>query len=72
MAASGTSTPVAATPHARRRGRRSGQKSWTGTGSETTAKEAQLREAGWDVLVVWACETKEHEALTRRLGAFLG
>lgn len=30
-------------------------------------KEAQLRELGWRVLVVWECETKNIEALERRL-----
>jgi DNA mismatch endonuclease (patch repair protein) len=31
----------------------------------------QLRAAGWDVLVVWECETFDRRALTRRLAAFL-
>jgi DNA mismatch endonuclease (patch repair protein) len=30
-------------------------------------KEAQLRELGWRVLVVWECETKSLEALVARL-----
>ncbi len=31
-----------------------------------------LREAGWDVLTVWECETKDTAALERRLREFLG
>ena len=34
--------------------------------------EAALREAGWDVLVVWECETKDADALAARLSTFLG
>lgn len=34
--------------------------------------EAALREAGWDVLVVWECETKDPDALASRLSTFLG
>ncbi|MNF24500.1 Very short patch repair protein [compost metagenome] len=30
-------------------------------------KEAQLRELGWRVLVIWECETKSLEALEARL-----
>lgn len=30
-------------------------------------KEAQLRELGWRILVVWECETKSLEALESRL-----
>lgn len=30
-------------------------------------KEAQLRELGWRVVVIWACETKSLEALEARL-----
>ena len=36
------------------------------------AAEAALREAGWDVLVVWECETKDPDALADRLRRFLG
>ena len=36
------------------------------------AAESALREAGWDVLVIWECETKDPEALTDRLATFLG
>jgi len=33
---------------------------------------AQLTRAGWRVLVVWECETKEAESVRRRLRKFLG
>lgn len=32
---------------------------------------AELREAGWDALVVWECETRDASALKRRLRNFL-
>lgn len=32
----------------------------------------QLNADGWDVLVIWECETKDREALVRTLGDFLG
>lgn len=31
-----------------------------------------LRRLGWDVLVVWECQTKSTDRLARRLRAFLG
>ena len=31
-----------------------------------------LRESGWDVLVIWECQTKNQEALRDLLGTFLG
>ena len=34
-------------------------------------KLAALREAGWGVLVVWECETKDRDALRRTLLDFL-
>lgn len=36
------------------------------------AAETTLREAGWDVLVVWECETKDSQGLKDRLRRFLG
>jgi DNA mismatch endonuclease (patch repair protein) len=30
-----------------------------------------LREAGWNILVIWECETKEQRRLSRRLSRFL-
>jgi DNA mismatch endonuclease (patch repair protein) len=33
---------------------------------------AALEAAGWQVLVIWECETKAAEQLARRLGEFLG
>jgi DNA mismatch endonuclease (patch repair protein) len=32
----------------------------------------QLRNLGWDSLIVWQCETADSEALLKRLTAFLG
>ena len=34
--------------------------------------ETALRDLGWRILVVWECETKDREAVTRRIRAFLG
>lgn len=33
---------------------------------------AELTAAGWDVLVIWECETRNAESLARRLAGFLG
>lgn len=33
---------------------------------------ALLAELGWDVLVIWECQTKSREALQARIGEFLG
>ena len=33
---------------------------------------AQLAAAGWDVLVIWECETQDGEALAKTLKGFLG
>mgnify|MGYP003602984324 CR=1 FL=1 len=33
--------------------------------------QAKLREMGWDVLVVWECETKDQDALRARIKSFL-
>ena len=35
------------------------------------SNERYLRDAGWDILVIWECETKDHEALSARLTAFI-
>jgi DNA mismatch endonuclease (patch repair protein) len=35
------------------------------------ANVAQLRAMGWEVLVVWECEMRDTQALTRRLTEFL-
>ncbi|MCJ2068896.1 very short patch repair endonuclease [Methylobacterium sp. J-030] len=35
-------------------------------------KEIQLIAAGWDVLVIWECETRDVERLTKTLQEFLG
>jgi len=34
--------------------------------------EADLRQQGWDVLVVWECELRDHVAVRSRLADFLG
>ena len=34
-------------------------------------KLASLKEAGWDVLVVWECELRDREKLERQLRAFM-
>lgn len=34
-------------------------------------KLTALREAGWDVLVVWECETKDHDELRKVLRSFM-
>ncbi|WP_288586512.1 very short patch repair endonuclease [uncultured Methylobacterium sp.] len=34
--------------------------------------ERELKQAGWDVLVVWECETRDLAALTAKLQDFLG
>lgn len=31
----------------------------------------RLRYAGWEVLIVWECQTRDREALSRRLRSFL-
>jgi DNA mismatch endonuclease (patch repair protein) len=36
-----------------------------------TANEAALRLAGWEVLIVWECETKKAAVLGERLRSFL-
>lgn len=36
------------------------------------ATEKDLRLAGWEVLVVWECETRKVEEITRKLSLFLG
>lgn len=33
------------------------------------AQQQQLRAAGWRVLIIWECELRDLEALTRRLGS---
>ena len=36
-----------------------------------TAAQQTLQEAGWNVLVIWECETRDKDALEQRLIAFL-
>ena len=33
--------------------------------------ETALRDLGWKVMVIWECETKDHEALATRIESFL-
>lgn len=33
---------------------------------------ARLRAMGWDILIIWECEVRKREELTRRLLTFLG
>ena len=33
--------------------------------------EEQLRELGWDILVVWECQLRDHESLKERIRIFL-
>lgn len=35
-------------------------------------KEDELRQFGWQVMVVWECETRDLKSLRRRLSEFLG
>lgn len=48
---------------------------WAAKRARTFERDAgqleRLREAGWQPLVVWECELKDHEALLERLSAFL-
>ena len=34
--------------------------------------QRELADAGWDVMVIWECETPDAEALKGRLRGFLG
>lgn len=36
-----------------------------------SANQDKLRELGWDVLVIWECEIKDHQQLANRVKAFL-
>jgi DNA mismatch endonuclease (patch repair protein) len=48
---------------------------WREKFSNTVARDERnlqaLREAGWDVLLLWECEVQDADAVTRRLEAFL-
>jgi DNA mismatch endonuclease (patch repair protein) len=49
---------------------------WPAKLARNVARDAQVRErleqAGWQVMVVWECETKDAESLRHRLIGFLG
>jgi len=34
-------------------------------------RQEEVRELGWDILIVWECELKDAESLARRLRSFL-
>lgn len=42
-----------------------------GTRARDRRTKAALRRMGWHVLVVWECQTRDAEGLTRRLNSFL-
>jgi DNA mismatch endonuclease (patch repair protein) len=43
------------------------------TNRERDAKRiAQLKEQGWDALVVWQCELKDRESVFSKLAGYLG
>jgi DNA mismatch endonuclease (patch repair protein) len=35
------------------------------------AQAAELSALGWDVVIIWECETSNHDLLTEKLRAFL-
>jgi DNA mismatch endonuclease (patch repair protein) len=41
-------------------------------GERDRTNERSLREAGWEVLTIWECETKSDVTLVARIQAFLG
>lgn len=49
---------------------------WTPKLARNVARDAVTQDAlkalGWDVLIVWECETRDEQLLTRRLKTFLG
>ena len=47
------------------------RKKLDGTKARDAANLKALAQAGWKTLVVWECETKDAEALSRTLSAFL-
>lgn len=55
---------------------KSNREYWTPKLARNAARDAAqiaaLRSLGWKVLVIWECETKNADALTKRLKAFLG
>ncbi|WP_423925466.1 very short patch repair endonuclease [Candidatus Palauibacter sp.] len=43
-----------------------------GNARRDRSKEAALRRLGWEILVIWECETKDLDPLAERVRAFLG
>jgi DNA mismatch endonuclease (patch repair protein) len=48
------------------------QKKFDGNVRRDARAMERLNESGWEVLVVWECETRSLPTLTRKLDAFLG
>ena len=73
MGASGTGTPIlGAARHAcRNRTGNTGLANSPRMSSATARTKRKLREAGWDVLVVWECETESVGALPAMIQQFL-
>jgi len=44
----------------------------TGNVVRDQKNETKLRDMGWQVLVIWECETKDLDRLAERIVAFLG
>lgn len=49
---------------------------WTpkieGNRARDARQQAALEQVGWEVLIVWECETRHHEVLVERIKEFLG
>lgn len=43
----------------------------TGNKERDAKQQAQLRAMGWDILVIWECQLKNHEAVSERIMEFL-
>jgi DNA mismatch endonuclease, patch repair protein len=54
---------------------KSNPKKWATKFADNVRRDAEklaaLREAGWEVLVVWECELRDREKLDRQLRAFM-
>ncbi|WP_420463428.1 very short patch repair endonuclease [Candidatus Palauibacter sp.] len=48
------------------------RKKLDGNARRDRSKEAALRRLGWEILVIWECETKALDPLAERVRAFLG
>jgi len=43
-----------------------------GNRQRDVANQKRLREIGWDLMVIWECETRDREVLSERIKSFLG